>query len=144
MVKNTEDFSREVPMRYTADMMLRSALVVMFAFTTTACTIKATTKTTTDGATNVLSSTSGRSLLSPDGLVKKEERLNAFVALNSENLRHDVAKGHGEYLSSLESLLGIPKENQPAFRRSVQRQFPTLVDATPTTLVQKLVDLSHP
>ena len=51
------DFSREVPMSYTEDVMLRSFLVVVFALTTTACTIKATTETTTDAVTNFSSST---------------------------------------------------------------------------------------
>ena len=131
-------------MNYTEDVMLRSFLVVVFALTTTACTIKATTETTTDAVTNFSSSTTPGAWVTKDGLVKKEERINAFVALNSENLHQDVAKGHGEYLSSLESLLGVPEEKQLAFRRSVQRQYPTLVETTPTTLGQRLMDLSHP
>ena len=131
-------------MKDVKNLILRECLVVLFVLTTTACTIKATTETTTDAVTNFSSSTTPGAWVTQDGLVTKNERLNAFVALNSENLRQDVAKGHGEYLSSFESLLGVPAEEHLAFRRSVQRQFPSLVDTTPTTLGQRLIDLSHP
>ena len=57
-------------------MMFRSILVwALLGFGLSGCTIKATTDTTTDGTTEFLSSTTGKSWWSEDGLVKQGNRL---------------------------------------------------------------------
>ncbi len=91
------------------------------------CTVKATLKTTSDGFVNVLSSTSGHSWWNEDGLVKKEERLNAFVALNYENVKQDMARGQGEYVATLSSLLGVPKDRQADFSAFTRDRYEVLV-----------------
>lgn len=91
------------------------------------CTIKATVKTTTDGVINVLSSTSGKSWWNEDGLVKKEERVNAFVALNYENLKQDMARGRGEYVAALSELLGVPQGRRAEFAAFTRDRYDILV-----------------
>ena len=55
----------------------------------------------TETINNILSSTSGRSWFTEDGLVKTDQKVNAFMAFNFENLKQDMARGQGEYLDSL-------------------------------------------
>lgn len=105
------------------------------------CTIKATLKTSTDGFVNVLSSTSGKSWWNEDGLVKKEERLNAFVALNYENLKHDMARGRGEYVAALSDLLGVPEDRRAEFSTFARDRYDVLVageDTSPREMVAAL------
>lgn len=71
-----------------------------------ACTFKATTKETTDTTSNITGTTSGRIWWNEDGLLKQEHRVAAFTAYNARNLEEDLARGQGEYLSSLGTLLG--------------------------------------
>ena len=69
----------------------------------------------TETINNILSSTSGRSWFTEDGLVKTDQRVNAFVAFNFENLKQDMARGQGEYLDSLSALMEIPTDRRPSF-----------------------------
>jgi hypothetical protein len=50
--------------------------------------------------------------------------VNAFVALNFENLKQDMARGHGEYLTSLSALLGVPQDRSGAFFAYAQSRYP--------------------
>jgi hypothetical protein len=92
------------------------------------CTLKATLDTTTDGATNFLSSTTGKSWLTEDGLVKNNEEARAFVAMNYENLLQEMAEGQGEYLYALGTILGVPPHQQAPFQRLIQTQYPRLAE----------------
>lgn len=115
--------------------------LALVAGSTGGCTIKATLKTTTDGFINVLSSTSGKSWWNEDGLVKREERVNAFVAMNYDNLTRDIARGDGEYVATLSALLGIPADRREAFEDLARDRYAALVAgdrATPTELVTAL------
>lgn len=60
-----------------------------------ACTFRATSNEITDTTQNTTISTSGRSWFTNDGLVRQGERINAFAALNFENLTTDMALGGG-------------------------------------------------
>lgn len=77
-----------------------------FILVLSACTFKATTKETTDTTSNITGTTSGRIWWNEDGLLKQEHRVAAFTAYNARNLEEDLARGQGEYLSSLGTLLG--------------------------------------
>jgi hypothetical protein len=92
------------------------------------CTLKATLDTTTDGATNFLSSTTGKSWWTEDGLVKNNEEARAFVAMNYENLLQEMAEGQGEYLYALGTILGVPPHQQAPFQRLIQTQYPRLAE----------------
>ena len=71
-----------------------------------ACSFKATFKETTDTTSNITGTTSGRIWWNEDGLLKPEHKVAAFTAYNAQNLETDAARGRGEYLASLDSLMG--------------------------------------
>jgi hypothetical protein len=87
------------------------------------CTL---TKWTTDSVANFTSSTSPGNLFTPDGLIQEQQRATVFTAMNFDNLRQDIAQGHGEYLTSLSALLQIPREHQDDFFALLQQQYPVL------------------
>lgn len=51
------------------------------------------------------------------------ERLNRFVAENMDNLAGDIAKGQGEYLSTLAVLMEIPENSRTTFYAKLQDNF---------------------
>jgi hypothetical protein len=106
-----------------------------------ACTFRATSNEITDTTQNTTISTSGRSWFTNDGLVRQGERINAFAALNFENLTTDMALGGGEYLTSLGTLMGVPDDQRASFFHLAQGQYTTLVHsgaATPANLLSGL------
>ena len=88
-----------------------------------ACTIRGTTQQTTDTTQNTTVSTSGKSWITEDGLVRQGEAVNAFAALNYDNLKNDMAAGGGEYLASLGTLMGIAEAQQPEFFHIAQGHY---------------------
>ena len=70
-----------------------------------ACSFKATFKETTDTTSNITGTTSGRVWWNEDGLLKPDHKVAAFTAYNAQNLEADLARGHGEYLASLDVLM---------------------------------------
>jgi len=107
-----------------------------------ACTTKGTIKATTDPTTDILSSTSGRTWFTEEGLVRDEYKVEAFTALNFENVKQDMAQGGGEYLTSLGSLLGVPAESRPAFFHFTREHYARLVPS-PQTTPAELVTALH-
>ena len=91
-----------------------------------ACTIKATTDTTTDGTTEFVSSTTGESWWTEEGLVKQGHHTEAFVSVNYDNLLQNIAKGEGEYLVAFGKLLNVPFEDQKTFAHHLQQHYPHL------------------
>ena len=82
----------------------------------------------TETINNILSSTSGRSWFTEDGLVKEGQRVNAFMALNFENVKQDMAHGQGEYLASLSTLMGIPQDRRASFYAHAQSRYPFVME----------------
>jgi hypothetical protein len=91
--------------------------VSVLCVTLSACSVTETIK-------DVLSSTTPGDWFTGDGLLKGDQKVNAFVAFNFENLKQDMARGHGEYLTSLSDLLGIPQDRQGAFFAYAQSRYP--------------------
>ncbi|MEW6246532.1 MAG: DUF3015 family protein [Nitrospirota bacterium] len=125
---------------------LKSALpalcaVALLALTVSACTLKATLDTTSDGMTNFLSSTSGKTWFTEDGLVREDLKVEAFAWMNYENLKQDMARGSGEYLLSLGSLMNVPPDRQMEFLAFVQERYPILAGMDRTTPVTMLAAL---
>ena len=107
------------------------------------CTITGTIDETLDTTTNVTVSTSGRTWWNEDGLVKSEHKAIAFAAFNQSNLEQDMAKGRGEYLASLSSLLGVTESAQSTFATGAQSQLQSLMlvdDVTRLQSLRKLVE----
>ena len=44
-----------------------------------------------------------------------ERKAEVFVVSTFENLSQDMARGQGEHLASLVTMMGVPIEHQPAF-----------------------------
>ncbi len=96
------------------------AATVLVLFQAAGCTIKATTQEITDTTSNVTGTTSGAAWWNEDGQIKPDFKAAAFAAINGENLRQDIAAGHGEYVTSMSVLLGVPADRRPAFFSAAQ------------------------
>ena len=105
-----------------------AVLVVFLLSSSSGCTIKATLDTTTDGTTEFLSSSTGKSWWTEDGLVKHGEHARAFVATNHDTLLQEIAQGHGEYVHAFGTILGVLSHQQAHFQRLIQDQYPALVE----------------
>ena len=59
----------------------------------------------------------------PTGPAKARQRLERFVAHAYDGVNGDIARGDGEYLTSLAVLAGIPTSSQAAFRAEMQSRY---------------------
>jgi hypothetical protein len=127
----------------------RLLVIGMVVLLMPACTLRGTTNQTTDTTQNTTVSTSGKSWITEDGLVREGAHVEAFTALNYDNLKSDIAAGGGEYLTSLGTLLGIPDGQRPAFFDAVQDLYASTSAANPgpgeflLALDQRLASRSH-
>jgi hypothetical protein len=64
----------------------------------------------------------------PTGPAKARQQLERFVAFAFDSVSGDIAQGHGEYLTSLAVLAGIPTDSQAAFRAEMQRRYALMSD----------------
>ncbi len=51
------------------------------------------------------------------------EKVNVFVADNMDSLAKDIAKGKGEHLDTLASLMRVPQRDRAAFSEKLQNNF---------------------
>lgn len=130
-------------MRPTEQPLLRVLSVVALALGLTACTLKATLDTTSDGTTNFLSSTTPGAWFTSEGLVKDQYKVTAFTTLNFQNLKEDMARGQGEYLTSLGILIGVPADYQAEFFALAQAKYPFMVSSDRTTPAEMLAALNR-
>ena len=107
------------------------------------CTLKSTIKETTDTTSNVTGTTSGRTWFTEDGLLHPEHKLTAFMALNQTNVEQDLARGQGEYVTSLGTLLGLSNDQQATFHAKAQGAFATLVTSDHEVRLQQLRTLAR-
>lgn len=103
--------------------------------TLSACSVTETVK-------DILSSTTPGDWFTADGVLKGDQKVNAFVALNLENLKQDMAQGHGEYLTSLSTLLGVPQDRQASFFAHAQSRYPFVLahQSNPQEVIALLVE----
>ena len=83
-------------------------------------------------STNVIGSyslaiASGTSGCSNDGRMWDSEKASLFIGINYASLSEDMARGGGEYLTSLASLMRVPLEQQPEFFAMTQERYVSLV-----------------
>ena len=102
------------------------------------CTLKGTIKETTDTTSNVTVTTSGRTWFTEDGLLHPEHKLTAFMAFNQTNVEQDLARGQGEYVTSLGTLLGLSDNQQASFHAKAQGAFETLMTSDHEAQLQQL------
>jgi hypothetical protein len=129
---------RQIRTRLSALICITALL--MFA---SGCTLKGTIKETTDTTSNVTGTTSGRTWFTEDGLLHPEHKLTAFMALNQTNVEQDLARGQGEYVTSLGTLLGLPNDQQAAFHAKAQGAFETLMTSDHEARLQQLRTLAR-
>ena len=87
----------------------------LLCMTFSACTVTETVKSILGSTSDFLSSTTPSDWFTGDGVLKADQKVIAFVAFNFENLKQDMAKGGGEYLTSLSTLLGVPEDRREVF-----------------------------
>lgn len=73
----------------------------------------------------------------------QDQKIYAFTAVNFDRIREDMARGGGEHLASLASLMGIPASEQPAFFELTRESFPTLFSSDQTTPEELLANLEQ-
>jgi hypothetical protein len=77
-----------------------------------------------------------------DGYVKQSQKARLFTAVAFENLEQDIARGNGEYLTSLAVLLKIPSGKQDEFRIRSQSNYSLLFAPDIRTAEKLLATLS--
>jgi hypothetical protein len=87
------------------------------AFVVSACN---TTKATVDTFAKFTSSTSPGEWIDADGVITDSQKARLFTAVAYENLEQDIARGNGEYLTSMAVLMRVPPGEQDKFRTRAQ------------------------
>jgi Protein of unknown function (DUF3015) len=85
-----------------------------------------TSKATVDTFAKFTSSTSPGEMFDADGYIKQSQKARLFTAVAFENLGQDIARGNGEYLTSLAVLLKVPAGEQDEFRMHSQSNYSLL------------------
>jgi hypothetical protein len=62
------------------------------------------------------------------GPAKARQQLDQYVAYAYDSVSSDIAQGHGEYLTSLIVLAGIPTNTQATFREEIQSRYDVIYD----------------
>ncbi|HKQ33673.1 MAG TPA: DUF3015 family protein [Nitrospiraceae bacterium] len=101
-----------------------------------------TTKATVDTFANFTSSTSPQEWMNADGSIKDDKKAQLFAAIAFENLEQDIARGNGEYLTSLGVLLKVPAGAQDEFRARTQNNYQRLFAPDRRTAEHMLAMLS--
>jgi len=101
-----------------------------------------TTKATVDTFAKFESSTSPGEFINADGVVQESQKARLFTAVVFENLEQDIARGNGEYLTSLGVLLNIPEGEQDEFRARSQSKYPFLFASDRRTAESMLATLT--
>ncbi|MCX5728397.1 MAG: DUF3015 family protein [Nitrospirae bacterium] len=127
-------------MRTRLSTLICITALLMFA---SGCTLKGTINETTDTTSNVTGTTSGRTWFTEDGLLHPEHKLTAFMALNQTNVEQDLARGQGEYVTSLGTLLGLSNDQQATFHAKAQGAFETLMTSDHEARLQQLRTLAR-
>jgi Protein of unknown function (DUF3015) len=84
---------------------------------------------TTNGTLfNTVGISFGLSGCTNDGVVMAEHRAEMFVASTFESLSQDMARGQGEHLASLATMMGVPIEYYPAFFSLIQERYRILME----------------
>jgi hypothetical protein len=101
-----------------------------------------TTKATVDTFAKFTSSTSPGDFINADGVIQDSQKARLFTAVVFENLEEDIARGNGEYLTSLAILLKIPAGEQDEFRTLSQSEYPLLFASDRRTAESMLAKLT--
>jgi hypothetical protein len=99
---------------------------------------------TTNGTLfNTVGISFGLSGCTNDGTVMAEHKAEVFVASTFDSLSQDMARGQGEHLASLATMMGVPAEHHPAFFSLVQDRYRTLMERgenSPLAVIRAIQD----
>jgi DUF3015 family protein len=92
---------------------------------------------------------SGTSGCSNDGAVWNSEKASLFIGFNYASLAEDMARGGGEHLASLATLMHVPLEHHPEFFAMAQERYVSLANAgedDPVVIAEALRNtmMTHP
>jgi hypothetical protein len=92
---------------------------------------------------------SGTSGCTHDGKIWDSERASLFIGINYASLTEDMARGGGEHLASLATLMHVPLESQPKFFAMAQERYVSLVhygEDDPASIQEALreASIAHP
>lgn len=124
-------------------LVVLTACAVPFLAAATGCTLKATFKQTTDTTSNITGTTSGRPWFTEEGQLMPGAKVAAFVSVNEDNLRQDVAQGRGEYLASAATLLDVPAERRADFSAGAQERYARVMSDGTNSAADLLSLLRH-
>ena len=85
----------------------------------------------------------GTSGCTNDGKVMAEHQTHRFVASSFDTLSEEMARGGGEHLTALATLMGVPFEQHPVFFAMAQQHYRMLVEAGETSSVALLKALEE-
>jgi hypothetical protein len=119
--------------------LVGAIVLVSAGFVLTSCN---TTKATVDTFAKFTSSTSPEEWITGDGVIEERHKARLFAAVAFENLEQDIARGQGEYLTSLAVLLHIPPGERDEFRTRAQRTYPLIVASDQRTAERLLAVLT--
>ena len=97
----------------------------------------------TETVKDFLSSTTPGDWFDADGMPKADHRVQLFVAVNHENVKADMAKGQGEYLTALGTLLAVPAQRETEFFSLAQGAYPSVAEDDRVAVERTLVALSR-
>jgi hypothetical protein len=96
-------------------------------------TISACTTKLSPNPTDTTSSTTPGVYFTQDGILRADQKVDAFATFNCENLKDEMARGQGEYLTSLGTLLDVPEDRRAEFYTLMRERYPVLVPSDRTT-----------
>jgi hypothetical protein len=79
----------------------------------------------------------------PTGPARARQQLERFVAYAYDSVSGDIAQGHGEYLTSLAVLAGVPAASQNAFRAEMQSRYAVLYDSVLSRKEARTLVVNH-
>ena len=120
-------------------------LVCILVLASTALVVSAcnTSKATLDTFAKFTSSTSPGEWINSDGVIQDSQKARLFTAIAFENLEQDIARGNGEYLTSLAVLLKVPAGERDEFRARTQDKYDLLFAPDRRTAEHMLVMLTN-
>lgn len=71
------------------------------------------------------------------------DKVNIFVADNMDSLAKDIAKGEGEYLDTMASLMQLDQAQRPEFYALLQKNFSRIYSSPAVTPADVLANISH-
>ncbi len=112
--------------------LLNVALITALSAGTVACTV------VTDPSSGSSGANSGSS-----AFMNRQQQVAEFANVNLDRIKQDMSTGHGEYLASLATLIGIESGRQPAFFVFTQEKFSVLFPSNQTTAAEMLAALDR-